>query len=101
MPALKGIDPLTESRDEQRQIPQRPRRAEAQTFTGAEFQRALGWGKERFRAAVKSGRFDHLQSLHCSTPARIVYVKERCLAWIREAPSVGALRARDSQRKVS
>lgn len=63
-----------------------------QIITGSEFRRLLGWGKDRFRAAVQSGRFTHLIAVNASSAARVVYVRAKVEAWLSETP-VHALRA--------
>jgi predicted DNA-binding transcriptional regulator AlpA len=57
---------------------------EALVITGPEFRHELGWGKDRFYAAAKSGRFAHLVSLNASSPGRIRYVRAKVEAWISE-----------------
>jgi hypothetical protein len=62
-------------------------------MTGAEFRKQLGWGKDRFFAAVKAGRFRDLISLNASSPRRPVYVRAKVEAFLSESPSL-TLRAR-------
>lgn len=66
-------------------------------ITGPEFRRRLRWGKDRFYAAMHSGRFAHLVALNASSPRRIVFVRAKVDAWIAETSRVQALRARDLQ----
>lgn len=69
-------------------------RVASDVITGPQFRRKLGWGKDRFYAAVKSGRFQHLISQNVSTPTRVVYVREKVDLWIRETASVFERRLR-------
>lgn len=65
---------------------------ERDVLTGPEFRRKLGWGKDRFYAAMHSGRFAHLVALNASSLHRTVYVRAKVDAWIAETSRVQALR---------
>lgn len=65
---------------------------ERDVLTGPEFRKKLGWGKDRFYAAMHSGRFAHLVALNASSQHRTVYVRAKVDAWIAETSRVTALR---------
>lgn len=72
--------------------------AEPAVMTGAEFRQKLGWGKQRFYAAARSGRFAHLIAINASSEHRVVYVRAAVDRWIAETSRVNALRAFQSHR---
>jgi hypothetical protein len=46
-------------------------------ISGRQFRLLLGWGTDRFSAAVRSGRFTHLVAVNVSSGHRIVYVRAK------------------------
>lgn len=91
--SLEVIKPLAQTRHRLHQEREQPA-----VLTGAQFRRLLRWGKDRFSAAVRSGRFTHLISVNASSRSRTVYVKAKVEAWLSETPA-SALRA--SQQRGS
>lgn len=75
---------------------QQPRRLHADVLGPLEFRRKLGWGKNRFYAAARAGRFDAFIAVNLSTKRSVVYVRAKVDAWIAESPAV-ALRAREQR----
>jgi hypothetical protein len=57
-------------------------------MTGAELRAKLRWGKDRFFAAVKSGRFVSLISVNASSARRPVYLRAKVDAWLSETPTL-------------
>jgi hypothetical protein len=83
-----------------RHRPRRPRQllGSEQILSGTQFRKLLGWGTDKFAALVQSGRVDHLRSVNLSTARRVVYVRDKVLAWIQETPTL-TLRARQQRSR--
>lgn len=79
---IQIVNPRTERRHDLHQRRHQP--AQPQVISGAKFRRMLCWGKDRFSAAARSGRFDHLVSVHASSRTRTVYVLAKVEQWIAE-----------------
>jgi hypothetical protein len=62
--------------------------AASDVLTGPEFRQKLRWGKDRFYAAVNSGRFTHLISVNASSAHRVLYVRAKVEAFVQETPAL-------------
>lgn len=82
MSTFNLVHARTQRRDDVNQ--RRHHTAEPQVISGRQFRLMLGWGKDRFSAAVRSGRFDHLVSVNASSRSRTVYVKAKVEQWLSE-----------------
>lgn len=89
--ALQSVHPRADRRHDVNQSRQEP-----DVITGSAFRRKLGWGKDRFSAALRAGRFTHLVAVNVSSRHRVVYVRAKVEAWLSETAPV-ALRASRSQ----
>lgn len=90
---LHAVHARTERRHDVNQ--RRHQSAQPQVISGAQFRRMLCWGKDRFAAAARSGRFDHLISKNASSRHRTAYVLAKAEQWIAE--TVDSPLARHSQ----
>lgn len=97
---LHAVDARTQARHDVNQ--RRHQSAEPQVISGRQFRKLLRWGYDRFHAAAKSGRFDHLISRHASSRSRTVYVRAKVEAWIAEtvdSASPSAIQALQSRAR--
>lgn len=95
---LHPIEARAQGVDQLHHRHEQPRGLHADVLGAVEFRRKLGWGRDRFYAAKKAGRFDALIAKNLSTDRCVVYVRAKVDAWISESPAVG-LRPRQSQGK--